>query len=116
MSSREWVFRLEDILNALKQIDHYINGMDLSQFKLDQRTVDAVIRNLEVIGEAACHIPDSLIQKYSDIPWKYMKGIRNILIHEYFGVNMDIVWHTIKNDLPKLKTQIEEILQNVQSS
>jgi uncharacterized protein with HEPN domain len=115
MSSRNWIFRLEDILDALKHIHQYIHGINLDQFKSDQRTIDAVVRNLEIIGEAVRHIPDPVIQEYSDLPWKYMMGMRNILIHEYFGINTDIIWHTIKHDLPPLKHQMEKIIQDKKS-
>jgi len=111
MSSRKWLFRLEDILGALERIHNYTQGMDLDHFKSDQRTIDAVVRNLEIIGEAAKHIHNSIIQEYPCVPWKYMKGMRNILIHEYFGINSDIIWHTVRYDLPPLKSQLEKIIR-----
>ena len=107
MSSREWLFRLEDILDALERIQRYIQGLDLSKFEADQRTIDAVVRNLEIIGEAARHIPDSVIQEYPTIPWRHMRDMRNILIHEYFGLDTSIIWQTIAYDLPILKSQLE---------
>jgi uncharacterized protein with HEPN domain len=79
MSSREWMFRLEDILDALERIHQYTHEIDFGKFKSDQRTIDATIRNLEVIGEAARHVPGSITQEYSEIPWKYMIGMRNLL-------------------------------------
>ena len=111
MSSRVWLFRIQDILDALERIDQYIQGTDLNQFKSDQRTIDAVVRNLEIIGEAASRIPEPIIQNHHQIPWKYMKAMRNLLIHEYFGVNVEIIWQTIKHDLPPLKHQLREIIQ-----
>jgi uncharacterized protein with HEPN domain len=92
MSSREWLFRLEDILDALENVQKYIEGLDLQQFKSDQRTIDAVVRNLEIIGEAARHIPNTIIQEYPHIPWKHIRDMRNVLIHEYFGVDISIIW------------------------
>jgi len=112
MSSREWVFRIEDILESLERIYKYTHEIHLDQFKSDQRTIDAVVRNLEIIGEAARHVPDSIVQEYAEIPWKYMMGMRNILIHEYFGVNVEIIWQTIKHDLPPLKSQLVNIMRD----
>ncbi len=91
MSFREWLFRVDDILDALVRIQQYIHGFDLQKFESDQRTIDAVIRNLEIIGEAARHIPEFITSEYDDIPWRYMKDMRNILIHEYFGVHTEII-------------------------
>ena len=115
MSSRVWFFRIEDILEALGRIDQYTQGIDFDQFKSDQRTIDAVVRNLEIIGEAASHIPELIIQNNHQIPWKYMKAMRNLLIHEYFGVNVEILWQTVKHDLPPLKNHLGEIIQDKQS-
>ena len=115
MSSRDWFFRIEDILDALGRINQYIQGIDLDQFKSDQRTIDAVVRNLEIIGEATRHIPEPIIQNHHQIPWKYMMGMRNLLIHEYFGVNVEILWQTVKHDLPPLKHHLGEIIQDKQS-
>jgi len=71
-----------------------------------QKTVDAVIRNLEVIGEASSHLPIEIQEQYEDVPWGMMKGIRNILAHEYFGIDLEIVWKTVKEDLPILKKRL----------
>ncbi len=109
MSSREWFFRLEDILDALERIQQYTDGLNLQKFESDQRTIDAVVRNLEIIGEAARHIPEPLVQEYPLIPWKYMRDMRNLLIHEYFGIHTGIIWETITNDLPPLQSQLESI-------
>lgn len=106
MSSREWLFRLDDTLDALRRIQSYIKGLNLQQFEEDQRTIDAVVRNLEIIGEAARHIPDSVLQEYPDIPWRYM---RNMLIDKYFGVDTGIIWQTITHDLPILQSQLESV-------
>ena len=72
----------------------------------DEKTVDAVIRNLEVIGEASSHLPTEVQEQYEDVPWGMMKGIRNILAHEYFGIDLEIVWKTAKEDLPILKKRL----------
>lgn len=112
MSSREWLFRIDDILNALTHIQEYTMGYTLEKFESDQRTIDAVIRNLEVIGEASRHIPDSVTKKYSEVPWRYMRDMRNLLIHEYFGVHPQIIWKTIVSDLPPLKLKLKKIKED----
>lgn len=77
----------------------------------DEKTVDAVVRNIEIIGEAAANIGTEYQRQYSDIPWNEMKAIRNILAHEYFGIDKEIIWKTIQDDLPPLKRRIEKILE-----
>jgi len=88
MPSRERLFRLNDILDALARIHEYTISFNLHLFELGQRTIDAVLRKLEIIGEAVRHVPGSLVQEYSHTPWKYMLDMRNILIHEYFGIRL----------------------------
>jgi uncharacterized protein with HEPN domain len=87
--------------------------MSYNKFAKDTKTIDAVIRNLEVIGEAARQVPDIIKQKYSDIPWKELIGLRNRVVHEYFGVDFEIVWEIITNDLPDLKEKIGNVLTEV---
>lgn len=110
MSPRNWEFRLEDINEALELIEEYVINLDFTSWTKDRKTIDAVIRNLEIIGEAANHIPDSIQEKYSKIPWSQIKGMRNLLVHEYFGVDIDVLWRTIQEDLPPLKIQLIEII------
>lgn len=109
MSPRSWEFRIDDINDALSRIFQYVEGLAYTDWLKDQKTIDAVIRNLEIIGEAASKVPQEMQEKYSDIPWYQMKGMRNILIHEYFGVDNEMLWKTIQNDLPKLKTSLQNI-------
>ena len=113
MSSRNWQFRLQDIQEALERIEQYIAGVDLTQWHLDTKTVDAVIRNLEIIGEATAHLPDDIVLQNKDIPWEKMRGMRNLLAHEYFGVDIDIIWQTAIRDLPELKIQIKKMLNDM---
>lgn len=110
--SREWSFRLHDILKAISKIEQYLESMSLAQFKKNELVIDAVIRNFEIIGEASKGIPISIQSSYPEIPRKQMCGMRNILIHEYFGVDVDTVWHTAKKQLPILKKQIADITAN----
>ena len=116
MSSREWMFRLKDILQAIEKIDGYLGEMTWSQFKQSEIVIDAVVRNLEIIGEASKNIPPNIRRSYSEIPWKDMYGMRNILIHEYFGVDTKIVWHTAKNNLPPVQKQLERIFEDIKKS
>lgn len=112
MSLRNWRIRLEDINESLERIAEYVAGLDYDSWKVDRKTIDAVIRNLEVIGEATTHIPEDIQEQYRNIPWYQMKGMRNILIHEYFGVDIDVLWKTIQEDLPPLKIKINKLLEN----
>ncbi len=111
MPSREWKFRIQDIIESIEKIEQYLNGISLEMFKRNHMIVDAVVRNLEIIGEASNHIPEKIRSKYPTIPWHQMKGIRNILIHEYFGVDTETVWHSAKKHLPPLKNQLKEIIR-----
>lgn len=109
MSPRNWTFRIEDILESLEMIFEYSTGMDQNSWQNDRKTIDAIIRNLEIIGEAATHVPESIQKQYPNIPWNQMKGIRNMLIHEYFGVDIDVLWQTIQEDLPALYREIQKV-------
>jgi uncharacterized protein with HEPN domain len=111
MSSRDWRFRIQDILQAVEKIHRFSEGMTLNQFKKDELVLDAVVRNLEIIGEASRSIPAAIKRLHSDIPREDMNGMRNILIHEYFGVDIKIVWHTVKKSLPVLQKQLQQLSQ-----
>jgi uncharacterized protein with HEPN domain len=107
---RDWRMRIEDILEAVERIARYIAGLDFEGFVEDQRTVGAVIRNLEVIGEAARAIDETITKQYADVPWSEMRGIRNVLAHEYFGVDAAIVWKTATAELPPLVPALRAIV------
>ena len=109
MSSRDWLFRVQDILNSIDKIQTFTKKMTATQFKNNELVIDAVVRNLEIIGEASKSIPLAVKKLYPDIPWAQMSGMRNILIHEYFGVDVKIVWHTAKKSLPSLRKQLQLI-------
>ncbi len=115
MSSRQWIFRVKDILKAIEKIERYVDSMTLTMFKQNELVIDAVVRNFEIIGEASKSIPSSVQRSYSDIPWKEMKGMRDVLIHEYFGVDTKILWHTTKKNLPNLREQLEALLQKAKT-
>jgi uncharacterized protein with HEPN domain len=111
MRSREWRLRLEDILEAIVKIQRYTAGTDYKTFRTDERSVDAVVRNLAIIGEAARHIPQEVQDRHPHIPWEKMRGIRNVIIHEYFGVDISILWQTLKEDLPPLVQVLKEVVE-----
>ena len=106
---RNWKMRVQDILDAISKIQTYTARLTLDQFRNDTLRVDAVIRNLEVIGEAAGHIPLEIQEKYPEIAWFEMRGMRNLMVHEYFGVSIPIIWQTIRNDLVPLAENMEQI-------
>jgi len=101
---------LEDLLLAINRIGEYIEGLSFIEFKKDYKTVDAVIRNFEIIGEAAKNLPSEAKDKYSEVPWDEMYLLRNKVSHEYFGIDYEIIWDVASNYLPDNKKQIENIL------
>jgi len=111
MSDRRNSDVLIDIQEAVRRVRTYTDEMTYDIFLSDKKTQDAVIRNLEIIGEAARNLTVNLREKYPDVPWKGMYGVRNRLIHHYFGVNLDIVWNIATIELSALESQVEEMLQ-----
>lgn len=102
---------LEDILESIERIEQYTKNRTKNEFLDDYEKQDAIMKRLEVIGEAVKNIPIGVKKKYPEIPWKDMAGMRDVLIHEYFGILMERVWDTAKNDIPKLKKQILGLLE-----
>jgi len=115
MSKRDMKLYLKDILNAIKAIEGFVEGMDFEAFRQDDKTSSAVIRKFEIIGEAARNIPQDVRKAYPDIPWKEMVGFRDKLIHFYFGIKYEIVWDTIRLRLPELKIKLQRIFEDVRS-
>ena len=109
---RDYKVYLEDIVEAIQKIDVYTLRLSRTEFEEDSKTVDAVVRNLEIIGEAIKQIPESFRAIYPDIEWKKIAGLRDILIHEYFGIDPEIIWDIIKNKLPSLLEQMKRIMKN----
>lgn len=103
---------LADIVEAIGDICSFVDGLDYETFSTDKKTVNAVIRSLEVIGEAVKKIPEELRKKHPGLPWKEIAGTRDKLIHEYFGVDLQIVWETIQSDLDALEQAVHSLLQN----
>lgn len=106
---REWTFRIRHILDAIAKISQYTKGMTDQQFANDDRTVDAVIRNFQVIGEATRHIPDDVRRANADVPWRLMEGMRHVLVHDYESVKVDTIWKTVVEDLPPLVDPLRRI-------
>ena len=114
MTRKDPVLFLEDILEGMNKIKKYTEDKDIEEFRSDSMAVDAVLRNLEVIGEASTNIPSEFREDNQDIPWKRMIGLRNIVIHEYFGVDLDIIWRIVTKDIPETKPLIKELLKDLE--
>jgi len=103
--------RITDILECIAKIRRFTKGYSFADFQDDEKTIDSVLRNLEIIGEAARHVPAEIRARYPELPWAEMLTMRNIVIHEYHGVNLSIIWQTVKEDLPPLVSHLKRILQ-----
>ncbi len=107
---RDYKVYLEDVFDAIRKVRAYTAGCSSETFAADEKTVDAVVRNLEMIGEAVKNIPDDVRRKHPDVQWRKIAGLRDILIHAYFGIDLDIVWDVVQNKLPALEQQVQAIL------
>ncbi len=103
MKKRDYTDYINDILTSIEEVKDFTNGMTIDNFLKDKKTSNAVIRSLEVMGEAAGKIPEELTTKVPEVPWAKMSGMRNKLIHEYFGVDLEIVWSVVQEELPPLE-------------
>ena len=104
---------LRDIHQAAVKALAFIEDMDLPTFSADRKTNLAVVRSLEIIGEATRHIPASIRSRYSEEPWQDMAAMRNKLIHEYFGVDLEVLWRTVREDLPQVRDALERIIDDL---
>ncbi len=111
MKKKDSLFFLLDIQNSLDKIFRYTNGITFEQFTGDDKTKDAVERNFEIIGEAVKNLTDDFKCKYPHIPFKQIAGMRDKLIHDYFGIDYEIIWKTIKDKLPEFSSEIEELIK-----
>jgi uncharacterized protein with HEPN domain len=108
---RDYRLYLDDILDAIKRIRGYVRGMDYKRFSSDMKTQDAVVRNLEIIGEASRQLPAEVREKVATIEWSKIMSLRNILVHEYFGVNLPIIWDIVQHKLGPLTEACLELME-----
>ena len=106
---------LKHILNAISQIEEYVHGVSLEQFEQAKLIQDGVIRELEIIGEASRNLSNDLCQSHPETPWKQIIGLRNRVIHAYFDIDLLAVWEIVTEDLPTLKEQVKQILEELRS-
>jgi len=111
---RDYRVYLKDILQAFSNASQFLEGLSYKEFIADRKTISAVVRELEIVGEAAKQIPISVRKKYPQIPWSDMAGMRDKLIHFYFGVDLEIVWETVKVRIPELKPLIEDVINSLE--
>jgi len=104
---------LRDVQEAIHRIQSYTSGLTYEQFLDDEKTQDAVIRNLQVMGEAVRKLSDSLTAAYPAVPWREIAGLRNRIVHDYFGINYDIIWAVIRAEIPLLLKQISKIQEQM---
>ncbi|MDD5258546.1 MAG: DUF86 domain-containing protein [bacterium] len=109
MIKRDFRDYIKDIIESIHDIEKFITGMDYVKFSKDKKTINAVVRSVEIIGEATKKLPKAFRDKYTDIPWKKMAGMRDKLIHEYFGIDKEILWKVAEEDIPALKLSIKKI-------
>jgi len=110
MPPRDWRMRIEDILDAIGQIQDYTRGITFEAFRQDRKTIDAVVRNITVIGEAAGNVPSAVAEQHGEIPWRQMRDFRNVVVHAYFGVDLKVLWDTVRVDLPPLVDPLRRVL------
>ncbi|HUW17868.1 MAG TPA: DUF86 domain-containing protein [Sedimentisphaerales bacterium] len=112
MSKRPIELLLNDIRQAIDRIEQYIENLSFHGFSDDQKSVDAVVRNLEIMGEAAKRLPEEFKQRYSEIEWHKVVGLRHRIVHEYFGIDLEIIWQILHKDLPELKKKIVQTISD----
>ena len=110
MQPKDWTIRLEDMLEAADRVKSYTDGMDFEAFTANRMAVSAVMHEIQIIGEAARYVPAEVQARYPDVEWTAMRGMRNILVHVYGAVRLDIVWGVVEHRLPPLIPRLREIL------
>lgn len=109
MPRRDPALLLEDIRSAIARIERYTSGLQREHFVADEKTIDAVARNLEIIGEAVRWVPSDFKHQHADIPWEQIAGLRNRIVHDYFGLDLEIIWQVLQTSLPDLREQLARI-------
>lgn len=109
-SARDWRLYADDIIESCGKVRRYLAGMDYEAFVADERTRDAVIRNIEVIGEAAKNLPDEVIARAPEVEWRKVRGMRDVIVHGYFGLDMKVVWDTAKTKLDGLEAVVRALI------
>jgi uncharacterized protein with HEPN domain len=112
MSKRDLEVYLDDILESIQQIESYLEDVEEKEFYKDVQKQDAVLRRLEIIGEAVKQVPDKIRNQYPEVPWRRIAGMRDVIIHQYFGIMLSRIWVAIEEDLPELKVNIQAIKDN----
>ena len=112
---REYKLFIQDIKECIEQIDEFLGNMTLEEFKADEKTSSAVVRKIEIIGEATKNVPKEIRQKYKELPWSDMARMRDKIIHSYFIVDYEVVWKTVKERLPEIKPRIDTILKELEN-
>jgi len=108
--SRDYRLYLDDMRESCEKVLRYVRGLTFDQFMHDEKTFDAVVRNLEIIGEAAKHIPPDIRSRYPEVEWPKIAGLRDVVVHEYFGLDEDILWDVVQNHVPVLLNHVLRIL------
>ncbi|MEM9271959.1 MAG: DUF86 domain-containing protein [Cyanobacteria bacterium P01_F01_bin.143] len=112
MSSRGWSLRVQDILRAINSIQQCTNGMTQTDFESNEMVIQAVLYNLIVIGEASVNIPTDIQERFPELPWRLMRNMRNLIAHQYFRVDSEIIWDTVQNNIPQLIGPLQKLLDS----
>ena len=111
---RDYKLFVQDILQAIKDIEMFVKDMDYAAFSVDEKTKSAVVWQIHIIGEATKNLPKSITDKYEELPWKYMARIRDKIAHFYFGIDYEIVWDVVKSKLPEIRPKIERVIRELE--
>jgi uncharacterized protein with HEPN domain len=112
MSKRDWKILFEYIIESIKKIEEYVTDLSYDDFEVNNLITDAVVRNIEIIGEASKNIPTEIQQSFTDIPWQKLRGIRNRIVHDYFDIDRTIIWYIVTNEISPLKKALQDHLKN----